>query len=368
MITVLEIIGELETGGAESQLVHIVTRLDRSLFRPVVASLTPGGYYVPALRDAGVEVIGLTRRGHFDATRVAALLSLIRRLRPALVHGHLFSAYAYSGIACRMTGTPHVVSALTSVLPPRGYRRRADRLLCRGAAAVLTNSRAMRDLLVGEHGLAEAAVRLIYNGLPDCYFSLDRAARGRTRAEMGLGERDVAAVLVATLSPEKDHATFLRALARTDPRLHGLFVGGGREEEPLRRLAAELGVTRRVRFVGMTSEVPRFLAASDLFVNCSRREGTSNALIEAMAAGLPAVATAVGGNLDFVEEDRTGFLVPPGDAQALAAALDRVARMGPDAAARLGQCGSALVRSRCSMGTMVRQVEAVYAQTAGGAA
>jgi glycosyltransferase involved in cell wall biosynthesis len=369
MITVFEVIGELEVGGAESQLVHIATRLDPLRFRPIVVSLTPDGAFARPLRDAGIEVIGLRRRGHFDPSRVGAVVRLIRARRPGVVHGHQFSANAYSGLACRLTGAPHVVSALTSELPPAGFRRGVDGILCRGADAVLTNSRAMQAKLLETHRLPRERVHLIYNGLPDEFFAVDRAARDVTRRDLGAAPGDTLALLVATLSPEKDHAFFLRALAaaaRGGAPVRAALVGGGREERALRRLASELGIEDRVAFCGTRSDVRPYLAAADVFVNSSRREGVSNAIVEAMAAALPVIATSVGGNVDLVRDGETGLLVGPGDVAALAGALRRLGASAEERS-RLGGAARDLVRGLCSMDGMVRRVSDVYERAAGGA-
>lgn len=188
-------------------------------------------------------------------------------------------------------------------------------------ATIIAASNAVREALV-ETGVDEARVRLIYNGVDLARFA--GSGRDAVRREIGIPEDAVALGMVANLVPVKDHETALRALATLHASgrpAHLILAGEGELEDALRAQAGELGLGSFVHFLGRRNDVPAVLDAMDIFVLASLTEGLSNALLEAMAAGKPVVATRVGGNPEVVAQDSTGILVPPGDAGGLAEAL-----------------------------------------------
>ena len=168
--------------------------------------------------------------------------------------------------------------------------------------------------------------------------------------------------MVGNLRPIKDHTTLVQAFARLADRFpdtHLLLVGKGTEEERLRNLAAELGVGPRVVFPGARMDVPRVLAAMDLFVLSSHSEGMSNAIIEAMAAGLPVVASDVGGNAECVKDGETGFIVPPRSPEMMAARLSELLADG-GLLERTGQAGRMRAESLFDVRSMVKQTADLY--------
>ena len=217
----------------------------------------------------------------------------------------------------------------------------------RSFSTIIAASSAVRDGLV-EAGVDEKRIRVIFNGVDLSRF--DGTGRAAVRRELGIEEAAVVLGMVANLYPVKDHETVLRALAilhRSGRPAHLILAGEGDLEGPLRALASELELQSFVHFLGRRSDIPAILAATDIFVLASRTEGMSNALLEAMAAGRPAVVTRVGGNPEVVAENETGLLVPPADAPGLAEALGRLysdgalrERMGLAARARTAQAFS----------------------------
>jgi glycosyltransferase involved in cell wall biosynthesis len=164
---------------------------------------------------------------------------------------------------------------------------------------------------------------LIPNGIPTDEYAPDANRRRRWRQRHGLEPEAIVLTHVGRFAPPKNHALLIEAFAqvRTHTPLYLLLVGGGELEDAVRQQVVELGLQQRVRFLGVRADVPAILNASDLFVLSSRWEGNPLSVMEAMAAGLPVVSTAVGGVPDLVREGETGLLVPSGDAAALARAL-----------------------------------------------
>jgi glycosyltransferase involved in cell wall biosynthesis len=201
---------------------------------------------------------------------------------------------------------------------------------------------------------------VVHNGIDRVPFeqTIDRNA---VRDRMGLPREAVVAGVVGRLDERKGHRYFLEAMKRLagEPGLHAVVVGEGREKDALFAQRRELGLEPRVHLVGYWASLAEALAAIDLFVLPSLMEGHPLAILEAMAAGKPVVATRVGGNHEAVEDGRSGLLVPPRDAEALAEAISSLAR-DPERAARMGLEGRRLLGERFSLEAAVRANEEIY--------
>jgi glycosyltransferase involved in cell wall biosynthesis len=217
-----------------------------------------------------------------------------------------------------------------------------------------------RGLLEGAWAPAER-LHTVLNGVDLQHFRPSRD-RGASRAPLGLPLTVPVIGTVARLSPEKDQFTLLQAFARVRqalPEARLVIVGDGPLRPDLTAQSQELGVAEHTLFLGERSDVAALFGAMDVFCLPSRTEGTSLTLLEAMASGLPVVATAVGGTPEVVEADRSGFLVPPAEPQALADALVRVLKH-PDLADRMGAAGRGIVAARYSLRAMVEQYSELY--------
>ncbi|MDT7741807.1 MAG: hypothetical protein QOE59_885, partial [Actinomycetota bacterium] len=327
-------------GGAEMALLNLVRALDPALVTTRMICLHRGGELADPFRAAGcpVEVVG--RRARDPRT----LLTLISRLRRdadvVLVVSYHANAMTLSRIAARLTGTPDIVTVHTmGPNPPAGRclpRHVVATLgLCR-ALVVLAASQAdylRRAEGVGTRPWRSAPQHVIPNGVPSTP-GPDPAAVTVARRELGFGADDVVVGTVGRLVPEKDHAMLLRAFARLvadHPRARLVIVGGGPREAALRELAAALGVADRVVLTGMRTDVGDLLPAVDVFALSSLQEAAPMAVVEAMHAGLPVVATSCGAVADLVTDGKDGFVVPVGDDVALA---ERLAALVEDSVAR----------------------------------
>jgi glycosyltransferase involved in cell wall biosynthesis len=215
-------------------------------------------------------------------------------------------------------------------------------------------------------GVAPARIRVIRSGVEVPDGLPGAAGRQAARRRFGAGSERVIAV-VAALETRKGHDVLLHALARAGARglaFTALFCGEGSRRAALVEEAERLGLSARVRFLGEQPQVADVLAAADLFVLPSRKEGLGVAILEAMAMGLAVVASAVGGIPESVEDGRTGLLVPPEDVDALAAALTRLARER-DLARQMGERGRERVRAHFSMSAMADGYERLYGEVAG---
>ncbi len=297
-----------------------------------------------------------------DLRALIELMAALRGYHPDLVSAHTAKAGWLGRAACARLGIPAVYTP--HGLPVGGRMRgaqgvlfaAAERIAAPWARAIICVAEAERRLAL-ERGLADAErLVVIHNGV--------RAIPGNMRANAGASPPRI--VSVARFEEPKDHATLLRAVAKLAGQEWELdLVGDGPAESACRDLAAQIGIGGRVRFLGYQADTVSALAGAQIFVLSSRSEAFPRTVLEAMRAGLAIVATDVGGVGEAVEHERNGLLVPPGDADALAAALERIVG---DASlrTRLGTAARATYETRFRIETMVERTLAVYAETLGG--
>jgi len=371
---VLFVIGTLDVGGAEMQLVELVQRLDARRFRPMVCCLAREGPLAAALHEAHVPVfsigfVGFRQRGVWLSLtraipRLWHLFRIIRRERPQIVHGVLFWAYVLGAFTARLARVPTVVASRRSLglfKADKPHYLRVERLANWLTDVFVANSMAVRCDAIQREKLDPRRVLVIYNGVD---FARFRATPDRPDTERGFPR----VLVVANLIPYKGHRYFLQAwqrVLRRFPDAQAQLAGEGDMLEELLALADQLGVGASVSFLGRRADVPDLLAACDLYVHPSLQEGYSNAVLEAMAAGAPIVATAVGGTVEAIADGETGLLVPPADADALERAIVRLLEDRP-AARRMGRRAASVARSRYDMDCVVDRYEAIYEQLAAG--
>jgi glycosyltransferase involved in cell wall biosynthesis len=348
-------------GGAETVVLRLAEELRDIGHAPVVATLRQG-WMTERAAALGLPVWIVPQRSGLDALWVPRFAARLRRERIDLVHTHEFVMNIYAGAAARLVGLPTLATIhgrhWVADQPRRGA---AYRLLRRLGLRVVAVSHDLAKFLAPGLGIPLSAITVVHNGIPIPPSSAgpDRGAKQRdARASIGLPWPDPLLVAVGNLYAVKDHANLLRAAA-TLPDVHVAIAGRGDQEAPLRRLADELGISPRVHLLGLRQDVDRVLLAADVFVQPSRSEGLPLAVLEAMAAALPVVATNVGGVGEAVVDGETGILVPPGDSPALAAAARAVLAM-PDRGAGLGQFGRKRAIRDFSVREMVDRYCALY--------
>jgi glycosyltransferase involved in cell wall biosynthesis len=302
------------------------------------------------------------------AGRLAAVCRELLAFRPSLVHLFLPEAYILGGLAAVATRTHPVVMSRRSLNTYQAAHPRAARLerwLHRRMDALIGNSRAVCAELAAE-GAPPSRIGLLPNGVVTAAPVRDRA---ELRTALRIAPGALAILCVANLIPYKGHADLIEAFARARAALpDAVLVLAGRDDGlgvALTAQAEARGVIDHVRILGARDDVPDLLAAADLFALASHEEGSPNAVIEAMAAGLPTIVTDVGGSAEAVGE--AGLVVPPHDPDRLA---DALIRLGRDAALRhtLGAAGRARARARHSLEACIARYVALYAGLAAGRA
>jgi glycosyltransferase involved in cell wall biosynthesis len=347
-------------GGAERMLVHLAKAL-RAQGWTNVAFLPAGrdGWLTRELEAADVTVEHFNLRRPFSPSFARNLARSLRRHQITVAHSHEFAMAFYGAWAARHAGIPH----LFTMHGGRDYAHRLRRRIALRLAAMLSQrvvavSDAVAARLARDLWLPRSRITTIVNGIP-----CQPLARGTLGEELGLPSDTRLIVSVGTLFPVKGHRFLVEALGRLVTRHASLHVAiAGRREtetEPLRTLAAELGVADRVHLLGPRADVSNVLASADLFALPSLSEGLPLALLEAMFAARPIVASAVGDVPAVLEGGRAGILVPPGDAGALAAALERLLA-DPAGAQALGQRAARRAAAEYSLERMVAGYAGLY--------
>jgi glycosyltransferase involved in cell wall biosynthesis len=362
-ITVLFIIKPERSAGAEMVLVEAAARLDPDRFRVICGLLTPdaAGVIPPHVSTVDFRMPGLN--GWVWLRFILQLCWVIYRRRVDLLHVNSYVPGNYARLAAALMQVPIIIDHWHGFTRFSRKRRLVCRVLGRFTDLSLAVSRGVRDYLVAQGGLDPAKVRVVANGVDTA--AIEAARPGNlVRRELGLPEGAPVIGLVARLDHwGKGHKEFLEALASLKERhpVHALIVGGGRRIDEVRALAASLGLAEAVHFLGERSDVPDLLNAMDIFVLPSYSEGLSLALLEAMAAGLPVVATRVGGTPEVVTDGGNGLLIPPRDAGALAGALTRLLS-DPAFARRLGANAQAHIQEHFSLYRLGREINEIYGE------
>jgi glycosyltransferase involved in cell wall biosynthesis len=327
-----------------------------------VASLCSAGDIATELVAAGIPVagFGIERRGVVATTR--ELTAMLRGSRPAVLHTFNFHANLLGRVVGAALRLPGIVASERSVesAKPR-WRVRCDRLTWRLAHRWTANAAAVADVLRARERIDARRIDVIPTGLDLARFE-PRPRDHAFRAAHGLGEADRLVVCVGRLDRYKGHDNLLAAfatLAHERPAARLLLVGDGRFRDAIAARARSAGLAAQIRFSGALTDVRPALAAADVFVQASEEEGLPGAVLEAMAMGVPVVATDVGGTREAVDDGVTGLLVPAREPVALAAAVARLLD-DPGLAARFGVFGRKRVTDEFSSERELALTDDVY--------
>jgi glycosyltransferase involved in cell wall biosynthesis len=351
---VLLLITTFDIGGAERVYVTLARGLVRRGYRVIAAALQArSGAVARELEGSGVTTLDLGMRGKADVAVLWRLVRLLRRERVGVVYTFLHHAQFLGRIAARLARTPIVLSSQQIMGWETRRGEMLNRVTARWCSAVVGVSRNVARYLVQRVGIPAEKVVTIYNCVDVDAFGADtEVARPRRGAVIGS---------IARLDPAKDHPTLFHAFrlvlaARPDARL--VLAGAGSERERLEALAGSLGIRDSVEFLGHVGDVRTVHDRLTLYVQSSHVEGMPVAVLEAMAAGLPVVATRVGGNEEAVLDGVSGILVPPRSAHDLADALVRLLN-DPEGARRMAGEGRRHAKAVFSADAMVDTTEAL---------
>ena len=382
-IRVAYVLPYLVAGGTEGHVLSLLRKIDRQRYSPLVIALGGGGELELAFRNEEVPVYvmgrtGITPRpGQRGRTMrdalgcIWTLSGILRRERPDILHAYLPTANVIGPLAARLSGVRRVIVSKRTLSDYKArYRLTADAESVgnRLANIVLVNSDAVRQDVEQTERNWEGKFRKIYNGVAPIISWAPYEVMAFRRRE-GIPTDALVALCVSNFYPYKGHEELVEAAARIVPAFPNvIFLMVGRDAgtmEATRARVRELGIEGSVRFVGSRTDVPDLLRASDLFVHPSREEGFSNAILEAMSAGLPVVACDVGGNPEAVVDEETGRLVPSRNAAAFASAVAELLA-DPEKRKAMGEAGRLRATERFSIDRMVGEMESLYESLARG--
>jgi glycosyltransferase involved in cell wall biosynthesis len=359
---VLHLITSFEIGGTERQAVELLKRLDGERYDVRLAVLRNEGPFYTEIEARFPDVPEFPLTSFYDANAVKQLGRLRRlmlRDRIDILHAHDFYSSFIGAAAARLSGVRVIACQRHLKLSDRRAHKWGTRMIHRLAHRILVNSEAIRDHIIEHDSAPPGKIVVIRNGV----VPVSRAnSHDEVCRELGLDAGTTLVGIVARLQAVKGHRFFIEAAARvlrsrTDT--HFVLVGDGPLRTEIENQAAALGITDHVHLLGDRADVSRLVAAFDLVALASLHEGLPNAVMEAMSAGVPVVATSVGGTKELIADGETGYLAPPSDSAALADRIqfalgDEVHREEIVSAARRR------ITSAFSIERMVESVETLY--------
>jgi glycosyltransferase involved in cell wall biosynthesis len=376
----------LTQAGAETQLMRLAAVLRHHGDEVGLLSILPTEAFTDELAALDIPVAHLRVRSPMRGpSAIQAATQVLRSWRPDIVISFVYQANVLGRLAGRLAGVPVVISSVRN----EWFGGRSRELVMRGtdrlSTITTTNSRVAAERLIERRIVPRHRLVVIPNGVDLAPFQHAGAARAATRAELGIADGQFVWLAAGRLEAQKDYPTLLAALAAlsavplgsagaalTAPSAgtalsapsagassarsgldHCLLIAGkGRLRHELEAAAAELGLGPRVRFLGVRSDIPELIAASDAVVLSSRFEGLPNVVMEAMAGARPVVATRVGGAPELVEDGVSGILVHPGDPDALASAMQQVMAAPELQRHAMGGRGQSIVSERFGLAAM----------------
>jgi len=363
-IKLLKMLTNFHIGGTERQVANLALGIDSSHFELHLACLRNSGELLGELEGLRVPRLEF-RIGRLYSPKTfwqgVCLARYIRRNGIQIVHSYGFYPNVFTVPFARMAGASIVVASIRDqgdILSPA--RRRIQRIICRLADCVLVNADAIRQKLI-EQAYDSEKIVVIRNGIPRSKFVKARRSAA-LRRELGVSPEAPLVAVFSRLNRMKGIEYFIDAapgIAAKVPSARFLVVGDGTIRASLEERASRLGIRERMIFTGFRNDVPDLLAEVAVSVLPSLSEGTSNTLLESMAAGVPVVATRVGGNPEVIEDGVSGLLVPPSDASGLASAIERLLQ-NHSLASKLGAAGRQRVSELFSMDRSVRHTEHLY--------
>jgi glycosyltransferase involved in cell wall biosynthesis len=366
---VLFVIGTMGRGGAEIQVKELALELASRGHAVGIVVMLPFLDFEDALRAGGIEAMSLgMARGVPTARAVVALARFARRFKPDVVHAHMYAGILLSrAVRCLPPGVRGKWKALVCTSHSGKERTRARYLAYR-----LTSSLSEQWTSVSRDGLANyrahgalgsGAAVYVPNGIDTERFRPDPSSREETRAALGIGDEFMWLAVGSFNNEDKDQSNLLHAFARlvkAGSPSELVIAGNGVLLDDKRALASALDIDDRVRFLGMSSEVPLLLRAADAYVLSSQQEALPLAVLEAAATALPIVTTDVGDCSLVVNDGKGGFVVPPRDSERLASAMARVEALDACARLRMGEAARELVLAEFSLSALVERWERMY--------
>ncbi len=358
--SVMFLITGLSGNGAERQLLAASRELLHRQWKVSVIAMISGGDLARDFDAAGIRTYGLgMKRGIPDPRSIFRLRRIIQGVSPDILHAHMIHANLLGRISRIVTLVPVLISSAHSINEGGWWADLAYRLtdsLCEITTQV---SNAAGRHYVDARVVPSQKMKVIPNGVDTGRFRPNPESRARLRRELLLGDKFVW-LAVGRFDGAKDYDNLVSALRNLRSNSTCLIAGDGPLRQSIEKAAHSFGLAERIRFLGVRKDVEALMAACDAYVMSSAWEGMPNVLLEAASSGLLIVATHVGGNPEIVQNEVSGFLVPPGNSVMLAAAMQHVEIMSPSTRTAMGRVARRHIQKHYSLGSIVDQWEQTY--------
>ena len=359
----MAVISNLRAGGAERMFIELLLRLKES-FNVSVACIRDKGELAPLLEDKSIKVHISYFKGRLDPKSLFNLASLLKRENIHIVHTHMYRPNISGAIGAFIARVPVIVSHVHTVHQWDTKRQIfMDKITTGMKDKIIALSEEVKKAYTEKVNANPEKVRVIYNGVDSQIYRADKS-QSELRENFNIKNRSPVIGIIGRLAPEKDHITFLEAadiVSKACPEACFLIVGKGPEEENIRSCVERLNLADKVIVAGYRKDIPEVLNILDIFVISSVREGFSLAILEAMAAGKPVIATDVGGNREAVIDGETGFIVPQKKPLLMASKILNLIS-NPELRAMMGEKGYQRVVKKFSIGNMLTETSELYSE------
>lgn len=362
-LTVIHLVEDMKTGGAERVIADIAEGLDSEKYDVRVWCIARGGNTADELAEKGIEVKILGISSYHNPLKILRLKRLLTEAGPDIVHTHGYFASVIGRLSAKKAGIPIIFAHVHSTY--WDYKKRhilMERKLSRFTHKIICCSRAVENFVKDIEKVGDGKTLVIYNGVDEeRFYPMEDAPSIRT--ELGIDEKALVVGTVSSLTPHKGHEYLIQAASLVKEELPSakfLIVGDGPLRTELEDQVKNFSAHPFIMFTGTRKDVPKILSVMEVFVlPSSSREGLGIAIIEAMAAEKPVVATDIGGIPEAVKKGETGFLVPPGDPGALAKAIIELLQ-NPEKAKEMGKKGRARFKEKFTRKKMLSETDALY--------
>ena len=360
-IKVIQLVEDLSVGGLEKVVFEIARFIDKERFDIEVWCVARGGPISEEIKKDGILVSVLDIHTYHNPANVLKMVRLLKKARPDIVHSHGYYAAVIGRIASRFARVPAVIAHVHNTY----WNYAARNLFMEFSLSYITDkivccSNAVRDFVLQYEKVSPKKVITVYNSIDIERFRRP-VEKTRLKRSLGIAEDETVVISVASLTPKKGHRYLLEALGAIDAKhkVRLLVVGTGPLRAELENYVHRKQLGAKVIFLGVRDDIPGLLGISDIFAMPSLIEGFGIATAEAMAAGLPVLATNVGGTPEVVSDGVSGILVPSKDPVALAEAITSLI-LDKETAERMGREGYKIAKERFSVETMVSKIEKLY--------
>ena len=361
-INVMHVLPSLEIGGMENGVVNLVNHLDFDRFESNICCLEGEGPMKNRLNSQQIKIFNMNVGSGIQYRLPLRLAKLFRQQKVDIVHTHNFDSGLYGVLGAKLAGTPVVVYGEHGSFLQNNFRRnQLGRLVCKMTDHIVTMSADLEKRLKVQWCIPVDRASHIVNGIEFEKFSTSLNTND-LKSELGINQKDYVIGTVGRLVPVKDYATLIDCFSLLKNRIQNVclvFVGDGPLKRSLIDQAQKLDVINDIKFLGTRDDIPELLHIFDVFCLTSLTEGISNTILEAMAAGIPVIATNVGGTPEIIQPDITGILIPPKNKELLVNALERIIQ-DKELASKLGFQAQQWVQKERSLNRMVQEYSHLY--------